>query len=187
MYKKQHKITHNLYKYDVEKQQHLHELAIISVIIIIINNKLNRGMYTTSKCEVSSTIFYICTVTVCVINDVTLSKGAGHSRCDWQAFKTLYRRLLSTDISQQDILSCKIWGDTIEVNHFELNYNILYNYLVYKSVSNLMPNTHRRRRRDETVLSRRVGVGGMYMNSQLAHDDCRRIRSTVWKLAKQTP
>jgi len=37
-----------------------------------------------------------------------------------------------------------------------------------------MPNTHRQRRRDETVLS------------QLAHDDCRRIRSTVWKLAKQT-
>ena len=30
-----------------------------------------------------------------------------------------------------------------------------------------MPNTHRRRRRDETVLSRRVG--GVYMNSQLAH------------------
>jgi len=25
-------------------------------------------------------------------------------------------------------------------------------------------NTHRRRRRDETVLSRRVGVGGVYMN-----------------------
>ena len=40
----------------------------------------------------------------------------------------------------------------------------------------LMPNTHRRRRRDETALSRRVGVGGVYMNSQLAHDDCRRIR-----------
>ena len=39
-----------------------------------------------------------------------------------------------------------------------------------------MPNTYRRRRRDETVLSRRVGVGGVYMNSQLAHDDCRRIR-----------
>ena len=39
---------------------------------------------------------------------------------------------------------------------------------------NLKPNTHTRR--DETVLSRRVGVGGMYMNSQLAHDDCRRIR-----------
>ena len=26
------------------------------------------------------------------------------------------------------------------------------------------PNTHRRRRCDETVLSRRVGVGGVYMN-----------------------
>ena len=50
----------------------------------------------------------------------------------------------------------------------------------------LMPNTHRRRRRDETVLSRRVDVGGVYMNSQLAHDDCRRIRSTIQKLAKQT-
>ena len=37
-------------------------------------------------------------------------------------------------------------------------------------------NTHRRRRRDETVELRRVGVGGVYMNSQLAHDDCRRIR-----------
>ena len=33
-----------------------------------------------------------------------------------------------------------------------------------------MPNTHRRRRRDKTVLSRRVG--GVYMN----RDDCRRIR-----------
>jgi len=30
--------------------------------------------------------------------------------------------------------------------------------------------THRRR--DETVLSRRVGVCGVYMNSQLAHDQC---------------
>ena len=28
------------------------------------------------------------------------------------------------------------------------------------------PKTHRRRRRDETVLSRRVGVGGVYMNSR---------------------
>jgi len=54
-------------------------------------------------------------------------------------------------------------------------------------LTKVMPNTHRRRRRDETVLSRRVGVGGVYMNSQLAHDDCRRIRSTIWKLAKQTP
>ena len=24
-------------------------------------------------------------------------------------------------------------------------------------------------------------------SSQLAHDDCRRIRSTIWKLTKQTP
>ena len=30
----------------------------------------------------------------------------------------------------------------------------------------LKPNTHRRCRRDETVLSRRVGVGGVYMNSR---------------------
>ena len=37
-----------------------------------------------------------------------------------------------------------------------------------------MPNT--RRRRDETVELRRVGVGGVYKNSQLAHYDCRRIR-----------
>jgi len=44
------------------------------------------------------------------------------------------------------------------------------------SVVLLKPNTHRRRRRDETVLSRRVGVSGVYMNSQLADDDCRRIR-----------
>ena len=43
--------------------------------------------------------------------------------------------------------------------------------------------THRRRRRDETVLSRRR----CEYNSQLAHDDCRRIRSTIWKLTKQTP
>ena len=50
----------------------------------------------------------------------------------------------------------------------------------------LKPNTHRRRRRDEAVESRRVGVGGVYMISQLAHDDCRRIRSTIWKLAKQS-
>jgi len=33
-----------------------------------------------------------------------------------------------------------------------------------KSSRKLKPNTHRRRRRDETVLSRRVGVGGVYMN-----------------------
>jgi len=40
----------------------------------------------------------------------------------------------------------------------------------------LQPNTHRRRRRDETVELRRVGIGGVYMNSQLTYDDCRRIR-----------
>jgi len=48
----------------------------------------------------------------------------------------------------------------------------------------VMPNTHRRR--DETVLSRRRRR--CEHNSQLAHDDCRRIRLTIiWKLTKQTP
>jgi len=42
---------------------------------------------------------------------------------------------------------------------------------------NVIPNTHRRRRCDSTVELRRVGV--VNMNSQLAHDDCRRIRSTI--------
>jgi len=46
-----------------------------------------------------------------------------------------------------------------------------------------MPNT--RRRRDETVLSRRRRR--CEHNWQLAHDDCRLIRSTIWKLTKQTP
>ena len=50
-------------------------------------------------------------------------------------------------------------------------------------VSNVKPNTHRRR--DETVLSRRRRQ--CEHNSQLAHDDCRRIRSTILKLTKQTP
>jgi len=49
----------------------------------------------------------------------------------------------------------------------------------------VMPNTHRRRRCDETVLSRRRRR--CEQNSQLAHDDCRRIRLTIWKLTKQTP
>jgi len=40
----------------------------------------------------------------------------------------------------------------------------------------IKPNTHCRLRRDETVELSRVGVGGVYMNSQLTHDDCRRIR-----------
>jgi len=39
-----------------------------------------------------------------------------------------------------------------------------------------MPNTHRRRRRDETVLSRRVG--GVYTNSQLVGDSF--VVSSVW-------
>jgi len=46
----------------------------------------------------------------------------------------------------------------------------------------LKPNTHRRRRRDETVESRRRQR--CEQNSQLAHDDCRRIRSTIWKLTR---
>jgi len=40
-------------------------------------------------------------------------------------------------------------------------------------------------RLDETVLSRRRRR--CEHNSQLAHDGCRRIRSTIWKLTKQTP
>ena len=47
----------------------------------------------------------------------------------------------------------------------------------------IMPNTHRRR--DETVWSR--WRRRCEHNSQLAHDDCRRIRATIWKLTKQTP
>ena len=42
----------------------------------------------------------------------------------------------------------------------------------YPREPNIKPNTHRRCRRDETVLSRRVCVGGVYM----IRDDCRRIR-----------
>jgi len=46
-----------------------------------------------------------------------------------------------------------------------------------------MPNTHRRRRRDSTVVELCcVSVGGVYTNLQLAHDNCRPIRSTIWKL-----
>jgi len=56
--------------------------------------------------------------------------------------------------------------------------------LLYIYSVTVMPNTHRRRRRDETVLSRRRRR--CEHNSQLAHDDCRRIRSTIWKLTKPT-
>jgi len=48
-----------------------------------------------------------------------------------------------------------------------------------KGVAPLKPNTHRRR--DETVESRRVG------GVNTIRDDCRRIRSTILKLTKQTP
>jgi len=51
------------------------------------------------------------------------------------------------------------------------------------SVPSVMPNTHQRRRRDETVLSHRR----CQHNSQLTHDDRGRIRSTIWKLTKETP
>ena len=47
----------------------------------------------------------------------------------------------------------------------------------------VMPNTHRRRRRDETVLLR---WGCVKHNSQLDHY-CQRIQLTIWKLTKQTP
>ena len=62
-----------------------------------------------------------------------------------------------------------------------MNIKIGMHSLGFIDTVTVMLNTHPRR--DETVLSRRVGVGGVYMNSQLAHDDCRRIRSTIWKLA----
>jgi len=53
----------------------------------------------------------------------------------------------------------------------------------YHHFKTLKPVTHRRRRRDETVESRRVGVGGV----NTIRDDCRRIRLTILKLTKQTP
>jgi len=48
-------------------------------------------------------------------------------------------------------------------------YAVLQN-VAHAASNTLKPNIHRRR--DETVESRRVGIGGVYMNSQLAHDDC---------------
>jgi len=54
---------------------------------------------------------------------------------------------------------------------------------VHGQLYSLMPNTHHRRRRDSAQQMSRVGVGvgvrRCEQNSQLAHDDCRRIRSTV--------
>jgi len=57
-------------------------------------------------------------------------------------------------------------------------------HTMHTTRQSLMPNTHRRRRREETVLSRRRRR--CEHNSQLAHDDCQRIQSTIWKLTKQT-
>jgi len=69
-------------------------------------------------------------------------------------------------------------GHTVRVS----SKTIIHTQLGYVRI---MPNTHRRRRRDETVLSGRRRR--CEHNSQLVHDDCRRIRSTIWKLIKQTP
>jgi len=48
---------------------------------------------------------------------------------------------------------------------------ITYRYLPKLVIvnDNLKPNTHRRRRRDETVELRRVGVGGVYMRANIIH------------------
>ena len=53
---------------------------------------------------------------------------------------------------------------------------------LYKLQSNIKPNTHRRRRRDETVKSRRVGVGGVYMTSRRLPTDSamRTHNAAVW-------
>jgi len=42
-------------------------------------------------------------------------------------------------------------------------------------------------RQNSFVASASVVCRPIEHNSQLAHDECRRIRSTIWKLAKQTP
>jgi len=64
------------------------------------------------------------------------------------------------------VVVVRVYGSLVSIRHS----------LFMLSKCGLMPSTHRRRRRDETVELRRVGVGGVYMNSQLVHDDCRRIR-----------
>ena len=50
---------------------------------------------------------------------------------------------------------------TPKCNHLHFSASV---YIAYFQWSSLKPNTHRRRRRDETVTSRRVG--GVYMNSR---------------------
>jgi len=51
-----------------------------------------------------------------------------------------------------------------------------------RSGQRVKPNTHLRRRRDETVESRRVGVGGVYMNSRRLPTDStmRTHNAAVW-------
>ena len=57
-------------------------------------------------------------------------------------------------------------------------YGAHFIYEMYMRI--LKPNIHRLHRRDSTVASRRRRR--CVLNSQLAHDDCRPIRSTIWKL-----
>jgi len=67
----------------------------------------------------------------------------------------------------------------------DLFYVMFYCMFYFTCDRSFKPNTHRRR--DSTRQLRRVGVGVVYMNSQLAHDDCRRIQSTICKLIVDTP
>jgi len=60
-------------------------------------------------------------------------------------------------------------------------FNVADTSIISACVRNIMSNTQRRR--DETVLSCRRRR--CEHNSQLAQDDCRRIRSRIWKLTKQ--
>jgi len=90
------------------------------------------------------------------------------------------RRLGLGKVFNVSVSAQKVSGSWTISSRTRRNVSCRTSVLQYKpawlSTSWLKPNTHRRRRRDETVLSCRVGVGGVYMNSQVAHDDCRRIR-----------
>jgi len=59
--------------------------------------------------------------------------------------------------------------------------SVIVQGLIWKFHAPLVkPNTHRRRWRDETVESRRVGVGGVYMNSrQLPTDSAMRTHNAA--------
>jgi len=88
--------------------------------------------------------------------------------------------LLSSIIKQRrNVLRLRKWRFKCKIRFVTQQKTFLYICHLAACVSTLKPNTHRRRRRDWTVELRRVDVGGVYMNSQLAHDDCRRIRSTI--------